>query len=160
MRILIITQNEPFYLKENIEYLISSLPKEIIIDSFFILKHTPLVGLRKRGSKILDIIKVFGINFFFHYSFKFFISFFFSKSLISVLKKNNIQYYKIGNNINSKNNIDFIRSKKIDLIVSILGSQIFKNEIIKTPPFGIINLHTSLLPKYRGIMPTFWVLKN
>ena len=25
---------------------------------------------------------------------------------------------------------------------------------------GCINLHTALLPKYRGLMPTFWVLKN
>jgi methionyl-tRNA formyltransferase len=27
-------------------------------------------------------------------------------------------------------------------------------------PKGCINLHTALLPKYRGLMPTFWVLKN
>ncbi|MDB4851845.1 formyltransferase family protein, partial [Flavobacteriaceae bacterium] len=25
---------------------------------------------------------------------------------------------------------------------------------------GCINLHTALLPKYRGLMPTFWVMKN
>ncbi len=45
-------------------------------------------------------------------------------------------------------------------MVSILGNQIFKNNIIKLAPKGCINLHTALLPKYRGLMPTFWVLKN
>jgi len=45
-------------------------------------------------------------------------------------------------------------------LVSILGNQIFKNNIIKLAPKGCINLHTALLPKYRGLMPTFWVLKN
>ena len=47
-----------------------------------------------------------------------------------------------------------------DLLISILGNQIFKNEIITLAPKGCINLHTALLPKYRGLMPTFWAMKN
>jgi len=27
-------------------------------------------------------------------------------------------------------------------------------------PKGCLNLHSALLPKYRGLMPSFWVLKN
>ena len=44
--------------------------------------------------------------------------------------------------------------------MSILGNQIFKTPIINLAPKGCINLHTALLPIYRGLMPTFWVLKN
>ena len=44
--------------------------------------------------------------------------------------------------------------------ISILGNQIFKNEIINFAPKECINLHTELLPKYRSLMPTFWVMKN
>jgi methionyl-tRNA formyltransferase len=44
--------------------------------------------------------------------------------------------------------------------VSILGNQIFKEPILNLAPKGCINLHTALLPKYRGLMPTFWVMKN
>ena len=39
--------------------------------------------------------------------------------------------------------------------MSILGNQIFKSPIIKLAPKGCINLHTALLPKYRGLMPPF-----
>ena len=46
------------------------------------------------------------------------------------------------------------------MLISILGNQIFKHDIINLAPNGCINLHTSLLPKYRGLMPTFWVMKN
>ena len=53
-----------------------------------------------------------------------------------------------------------IKSFNPDLLVSILGNQIFKSQIINLAPKGCINLHTALLPKYRGLMPTFWVLKN
>ena len=45
-------------------------------------------------------------------------------------------------------------------MISILGNQIFKDPIINLAPRGCINLHTALLPKYRGLLPTFWVLKN
>jgi formyltetrahydrofolate hydrolase len=41
-----------------------------------------------------------------------------------------------------------------------LGNQIFKSPILNLAPKGCINLHTALLPKYRGLMPTFWVMKN
>ncbi|MDB3938464.1 formyltransferase family protein [Flavobacteriaceae bacterium] len=44
--------------------------------------------------------------------------------------------------------------------MSILGNQIFKKPLIDLAPKGCINLHTALLPEYRGLMPTFWVLKN
>ena len=53
-----------------------------------------------------------------------------------------------------------ISSYKPSLLVSILGNEIFKEQLIKLAPYGCINLHSSLLPKYRGLMPTFWVLKN
>ena len=32
--------------------------------------------------------------------------------------------------------------------------------MLDIPPLGTLNLHTALLPKYRGLMPSFWVLKN
>ena len=56
--------------------------------------------------------------------------------------------------------IDIIKKFKPDLLVSILGNEIFKKPIIDLAAKGCINLHTALLPKYRGLMPSFWVLKN
>ena len=35
----------------------------------------------------------------------------------------------------------------------------YLKNILNMPKFGCINLHTSLLPKYRGVV-TFWVLLN
>lgn len=46
------------------------------------------------------------------------------------------------------------------MLISIAGNQIFKKELIDLAPEGCLNLHTALLPKYRGLMPSFWVLKN
>jgi len=49
---------------------------------------------------------------------------------------------------------------KVDLIISIRFGQIFKDPIISIPNLRIINLHSGILPNYRGIMPTFWAMRN
>jgi methionyl-tRNA formyltransferase len=45
-----------------------------------------------------------------------------------------------------------------DLMVVSTFNQILPQEIIPIPRLGVINLHPSLLPKYRGSTPTAWVL--
>ncbi|MDB4785619.1 formyltransferase family protein, partial [Akkermansiaceae bacterium] len=62
--------------------------------------------------------------------------------------------------INSLNSVNKIKAYRPDLLVSILGNQIFKSPVLNLAPKGCINLHTALLPKYRGLMPSFWVMKN
>ncbi len=63
-------------------------------------------------------------------------------------------------NIN-KDGFDFLSSSaSLDLIISIRFGQIFKNPIIGVPKFGVINLHSGILPNYQGIMATFWAMLN
>jgi methionyl-tRNA formyltransferase len=47
-----------------------------------------------------------------------------------------------------------------DLIVSVAASQIFKEPLLRVPPLGCINIHGALLPRYRGMLPSFWTLYN
>jgi methionyl-tRNA formyltransferase len=51
-----------------------------------------------------------------------------------------------------------LRARGVDLIVSIACPQIFKAELLALPAHGCINLHGALLPRYRGMLPSFWVL--
>ena len=46
----------------------------------------------------------------------------------------------------------------MDLIVSFSAPCIFSDELLNVPKFGCINLHCSELPKYSGLLPSFWVL--
>ncbi|MCF0121833.1 MAG: methionyl-tRNA formyltransferase [Lachnospiraceae bacterium] len=52
--------------------------------------------------------------------------------------------------------------KKIhpDVIVVVAFGQIIPGTILKLPKFGCINVHASLLPKYRGAAPIQWALIN
>jgi methionyl-tRNA formyltransferase len=53
-----------------------------------------------------------------------------------------------------------LRARAIDLVVSIACPQILGRDVLAVPAKGAINLHGSLLPDYRGLLPAFWVLAN
>ena len=160
MKVLIITQNEPFYLKDNLEYLISILPNECNIVGCVVSDASPFGKNENFFKKSIKTLKIFGFNFFYYYSIKFIFNKIKNDSIRKLLKSKKIPELKIKGSINNKINLDLINSYSPDLLISILGNQIFKKPLIELAPKGCINLHTALLPKYRGLMPTFWVLKN
>jgi methionyl-tRNA formyltransferase len=48
----------------------------------------------------------------------------------------------------------------VDVVVSVSCPQIFRDDLIKLPEKGCLNVHGALLPKYRGVLPSFWMLAN
>lgn len=49
-----------------------------------------------------------------------------------------------------------LRGYKADVIVVVAFGQILPKEILDMTPYGCINVHASLLPKYRGAAPIQW----
>jgi methionyl-tRNA formyltransferase len=47
-----------------------------------------------------------------------------------------------------------------DVAVSVSCPQIFKRNLLEIPRLGVLNVHGALLPHYRGVMPSFWMLAN
>ena len=64
------------------------------------------------------------------------------------------------NEINSNDGIEKLQSSDPDLIVSIRYGTIIQSAVIAIPRFGILNLHSGILPQYRGVMATFWAMLN
>ena len=56
--------------------------------------------------------------------------------------------------------LERLRAQDIDLIVSVSCPQIFKRPLIELAPRGCLNIHGAILPAYRGVMPSFWMLAN
>ncbi|MGE5487211.1 MAG: methionyl-tRNA formyltransferase [bacterium] len=55
---------------------------------------------------------------------------------------------------------DLLRSFGADAFVVVGYGKIIPESIIAIPPLGIINVHASLLPKYRGAAPIQWAIAN
>lgn len=56
--------------------------------------------------------------------------------------------------------VDIIKEIRPDMIVVVAYGRILPQEVIDIPKYGCINLHVSLLPKYRGAAPIQWALIN
>lgn len=67
------------------------------------------------------------------------------------------QPLKLKNNIEM---IEIIKNIKPDFIVVVAFGQILPKEVLDIPKYGCINLHASLLPKYRGAAPINWSVIN
>lgn len=73
--------------------------------------------------------------------------------------ENNIPVYQ-PQNASSPEAISYLKNMNADLFVVISFGQILKKEILDIPKLYAINLHGSLLPRYRGAAPTNWAIMN
>ena len=171
LNILLVTQDDPFYipvffkglfktdisLKFNLLGIIIQPPlgkrslKKLfrqMLDFYGLLNFTE-IGIKFVIFKILNYIAINIFNGKFPGVF----------SVEHIIRK---QYLRIINikNINAKESLNFLRDMNIDVIFSIAASQIFKKDILELPNLGCYNIHTSKLPKNRGMMPNFWSLFN
>jgi methionyl-tRNA formyltransferase len=161
MKIVIITQDDPFYLARKIEYLINILPSNVTISGCVVSRGSPFGKKESFIKKAFKTFHIFGVMFFLRYSIRYIFALGSAKNnIVAVLKKYHIPKIEVAKSINSKISLERIKSCSPDLLISIGGNEIFKRPLIDLAEHGCLNLHTAPLPKYRGLMPSFWVLKN
>ena len=74
--------------------------------------------------------------------------------------KNNLPVYqplKVKENFEF---IDMLKNLNPDVICVVAYGKILPKEILEIPKYGCINVHASLLPKYRGAAPIQWSILN
>lgn len=163
LRILVVTQEDPFYLPLFFEHFLKSTRDKILaiailpsldkgllsvakqLYNLYGLKDFLILDLSYLKARLLDMASSF-LPFKKLYSIK------------AVASKHNVPVLK-PKDINSKDFLKYLKSTlKPDLIVSVSASQIFRDELLKIPPLGCVNIHAGPLPRYAGMMPSFWVL--
>src|SRR5688572_14695061 len=130
MRICILTQKDPFYLAENIDYLLKNLPKGSEIVSCIVFDVSPFGKKESFVEKTKKTLDIFGVGFFAYYTFKFIKNRLNpSKDVEKVLKKNKVPVIKLDTSVNSAKSLDIIARDKPDLLISIAGNQIFREKL-------------------------------
>lgn len=76
-------------------------------------------------------------------------------SISDYCKKEKLNFYRAEDF-----NGSILRKLNPNFCFSFYYRRIFKKEYINIPSEGFINIHPSLLPKYRGPVPTMWALLN
>jgi len=59
-----------------------------------------------------------------------------------------------------RKDFQFVKDVNPDVIITLAYGQIVPHEVLVTPKYGCLNLHGSLLPKYRGAAPIQYALIN
>lgn len=62
--------------------------------------------------------------------------------------------------IKEKEAVEALREYPADIFVVAAFGQLLTEEILQMPKFGCVNIHASILPKYRGAAPIQWAVIN
>ena len=161
MRVIIITQDDRFYIPKAVEYVLDNLPDAIDVCAVVVLSASPFGKKMSFLKRARQTIEVFGPAFFANYALRYFISRIgFGKTVAGLCQERSVDVLDSNNNINSEESLNVLRSYHPDLIISMGANQIFKPPLIELARHGCINVHSALLPRNRGLMPTFWALAH
>ena len=75
------------------------------------------------------------------------------------LEKTPVHFFAENNNLSVRTpnklmeDFDFFKSLKVDLVIVVAYGQIISKEFLSIPKYGFLNIHASILPKWRGAAP-------
>ncbi|HET8888505.1 MAG TPA: formyltransferase family protein [Candidatus Angelobacter sp.] len=78
-------------------------------------------------------------------------------SIAQLAKAYGIPYERVDNP-NLPEFTDALQQRSAELLISVACPYILKEKVLGIPPRGCINIHHAPLPRYKGMMPTFWQL--
>jgi methionyl-tRNA formyltransferase len=79
------------------------------------------------------------------------------RGMKAIAEEHNVPVFQ-PERINTPEGIEMLTSLSPDLVVVAAYGQIFKEDVIAVPTHRFINVHASLLPKYRGAAPINWAI--
>lgn len=75
-------------------------------------------------------------------------------------KSNKLPLYQVENINREPSVLDELQNKNIDFILVLAFAQFLGSRVLSMPKLGCFNIHTSILPKYRGAAPIQYALLN
>lgn len=158
--VLIITQNEPFYIPKMIKYILENKKKDINIVGFTVLKpHRKNKSIyhwfmeRAKIYSFLELMLVFlamGVV-------KFFGFFNNRYSVKKIMDKNEVKNFP-STDVNSDEYIELIKPLDLDFVISISCPHLFKKKLLSLPKLACLNAHGTLLPRHRGVFGSWWTI--
>ncbi len=73
--------------------------------------------------------------------------------VVQFCKKNNLLFHQTENINKDEFLFDFFKKEEIDILLVFAFSQFLSSKVLALPQVGAFNIHTSLLPRWRGAAP-------
>jgi len=159
MRVFVVTQDDPFYLPIFFRHFLAETNGEVTIDRVFCLdpfdeSFVALVGRMYKLYGPVNFVQrgvsyvtrkasdTLGMG---------------SHSVGAVVQSQGVSAETLDT-VNEASFVKRVEQGGIDVILSVSAPEIFGPSLLDAPTWGCLNVHTAKLPKYRGMLPTFWAL--
>lgn len=163
LRVVFLTQNDPLYILQFFEEFLRGYATEFDVTNIF---WSPVMGRRSRMQLLKELFWLYGSAGLarlliraatapllgivpkrrgaarYH-------------SLSQLCRAYSVPFASIGNP-NDDSVLTRLHQCAPEAIVSVACPYILKEHALTLPKYGCINIHHALLPKYKGMMPTFW----
>ena len=152
LRVLFVTEDDPLYVIRFFDSFLVEYPRE----EFAIVGMTIVAPFRESlaatARRMLSFYGVVGAT---RLAAKFARAKLRRQSIATLARRAGIPLVP-ASSVNDARYLARLRELDPDVIVSVAAPEIFREEILSAPRLGCINLHSGRLPKFRGMMPTFW----
>jgi methionyl-tRNA formyltransferase len=155
MKITFLTADDPIYLPAFFERILNKFSKET--QAIYIVP--PLYKNQTATQAALRYYRTFGMKGFWGLALRIGMAKARGQSIASVCKQHGVMYDLVLD-VNAEKFKEYLREAGTDLIISVSCPQIFKKSLIELPRLGCLNIHGAILPQYRGVLPSFWMLAN
>src|SRR5258708_1788363 len=163
MRIEFLTQDDPLYILPFFEEFLRSHSSEFEI---LRISCSSIMGKRSRVQMVRELTALYGPFGVARLASRVAVSRALSKfpmkrdaaryhGLAQIAKAYGIAFSKIGNP-NAAEFVEAVKRRSADVLVSVACPYILKNTLLSIPPRGCVNIHHAPLPRFKGMMPTFW----
>lgn len=165
MRVEFVTEDDPIYLLPFFDEFFRHYGKELEIAQVSLCR---IMGKRPRKKLAWEILALYGVPGFAKLAARVVMS-----KILGMLPKgpDASSYQSMSQlcraygirceHIASPNAAEFLEAfqqRKCDVLISVACPYILKKRVLSIPPRGCINIHHAPLPRYKGMMPTFWQL--
>ena len=165
MRIQFLTQDDPLYVLPFFDEFIRNYAREFEILQ---IAAAPTMGKRSRKQLLKELAELYGGTGLTRLVLRFAASRFFGLlpkkadarrfySLRQLCQAYGISFVQSGNP-NATEFVESVKRRAPDVLVSVACPYILKEPLLSTASWGAINIHHAPLPRYKGMMPTFWQL--
>jgi methionyl-tRNA formyltransferase len=163
MRIEFLTQDDPLYVLPFFDEFVRNYASEFDIVH---IAASPTMGKRSRRQMIKELIQLYGVL----GMARLVTRLAFAKAsgklskkagaarystLAQLCRAYGIPHSQIGKP-NAPEFVDSMRKRAPDLLISVACPFVLKEPLLTIAPKGVINIHHAPLPRYKGMMPTFW----
>lgn len=163
MKIEFLTQDDPLYVLPFFDEFVRHYASEFEILQ---ISTSPTMGKRSRRQMIKELTQLYGLSGMARLSGRLVKSRFAGRlpkkrgakrydTLAQLCRAYLIPHVQIGNP-NASEFVKSLQARSPDLLVSVACPYILKEPVLSLAPRGAINIHHAPLPRYKGMMPTFW----